>query len=347
MTDVFFIVSGIGALQCILFMLLLLVKKNRDVSDHILIVWFFVFFAHLMTGISDELSPNSTIKIFLRTIGLLHGPLFFMYAKAIFNQRFSNWDVLHFIPFTLIVLVSFFIPTAFQPSWEIVILFAKLIVLIAYPLYILYTCNRRIQKIKEKKLVLSRRKLSWIRIIAILFLISISIGVIRLSTELLVGVAYFELWDLTRYIILVTVIGFYGLKYGMVYTPEVPSEPRGAKKYRHSPLKTEEVNHFKNVIDTFFKENTAYLQHDFSLATLSNTINIPKHHLSQIINSEMNSTFYDLVNARRIAYAMERMRENHHLTLEGLGYECGFNSKSVFFQNFKKYTGQTPGSFRK
>lgn len=348
MSNLLLIVSGIGALQCVLFILLLFIKRNKKLPDYILMLWFSIFFFHLMIGINKIIKPTHPTEIFMMTMGLLHGPLFFVYTKTLFTQKLIRLDMLHFIPFVLLTTISFYIRPEFEMSWEIIMLFAKLIVLILYPIYILRSCNRRLQKVKDKKPGINGRRLSWIKIIAILFLISIGISIVRLTTELLVGVAYFEIWDLIRYIVLVTIIGFYGLKYGEVYTPDPSYEslPNDGK-YKHSPLKKEEVIYFKNVINTFFKENKAYLQHDFSLATLSQTVDIPKHHLSQIINSEMNSTFYDLVNTRRIEYAMRRIRESNNLTLEGLGYECGFNSKSTFFSNFKKKTGKTPGAYKK
>lgn len=348
MLSVLFIVLGIGALQCILFLLLLLIKKDKALPDHILIVWFSIFLIHLVLKITQVLNPGPYIEIFVSAIGYLHGPLFFIYTKTIFQKRLSRLDMLHFIPFAACILISFRIPSTYTMTWELIILVTKILSLTLYPIYIWYLCRKKASGTKTQKSDIERLNLSWVRIIAILFLVSIGISMVRLTTELLVGVAYFETWDLIRYIILVTVIGFYGLKYGMVYKPEVPYESvKDDKKYRHSPLKTEEVQYFKSVITSFFKESKAYLQPDFSLATLSQTINIPKHHLSQIINSEMGSNFYDLVNERRIAYAMRRIKENNNLTLEGLGYECGFNSKSTFFSNFKRKTGKTPGEYKK
>ncbi|MEM7514706.1 MAG: AraC family transcriptional regulator [Bacteroidota bacterium] len=129
--------------------------------------------------------------------------------------------------------------------------------------------------------------------------------------------------------------------------PAKKNASEGLKKYRHSPLQEKEILHYQHRINDFFGRSKAYLQPDFSLASLSEAVDIPKHHLSQIINSEMNSTFYELVNAKRIEYAMLNMRERDNLTLEGLGYECGFNSKSAFFSNFKKKTGKTPGQYKK
>ncbi len=350
MSNKLLIVSGIGAIQCVLFILLLLIKKGKKISDIILMCWFFVFFAHLMIFINKELIADNLATTFIRTIGFLHGPLFYLYAKSLFNLNFNRIDSLHFLPFSFFTVFSFFIPSDIELFWKITILITKLISIIFYTVYILFLYHRKRNQQKNRKLANRIHELSWIRIIAILFLISIGVSIVRLTVERIVGVSYFEIWDLLRYIILVTVIGFYGLKYGMVYKPEIPYESiEDYKKYKHSPLKNDEIKGLLNTIDNFFKENQMYLKPEFSLDMLATSIKVPKHHLSQVINSEMKTTFYDLVNTKRIEYAMLKIKEAHNLniTLEGIGYECGFNSKSAFFRNFKKKTGKTPGQYQK
>lgn len=350
MSNLLVIVSGIGSIQSILFALLILLKKKKHTHDWILFIWFLVFFIHLLIGIYREGNQTNIREILIWTIGFLHGPFFLMYAKVTFNIRLNRTDLLHFLPFLVFAFFSAYVPLHSETLWEIIILIAKLISLTFYPLYILYLFYQKLVFLKENCENNSVLELSWIKIIAFLFLISTGVSIMRLIIELSVGVSYFEFLDVLRYVILVTVIGFYGLKYGVVYKPELFNDfISDEKKYKHSPLNTSQIIKLRNVIDLFFQENEAHLNSDFSLADLSKSLNIPKHHLSQIINSEMNTTFYNLINTKRVEYAKGKLTAGNmsNLTLEGLGYESGFNSKSAFFHHFKKITGKTPGQFEK
>ena len=350
MTDILAIISGIGAIQCMLFALLIIAKKQRKLPDWVLLAWFLTFAIHLIISIIRKESVSITVEVLVMTIGFLPGPFFLLYTKALFKQSLHITSFLHFLPFVGFTCGGFFIPIAYDLTWEIFILIVKLISVSFYPLYVLYLYRKRQQLLKNQEANHHVLEFSWIRIIVILFLLSTGISLIRLSIELMVGVAYFEVWDVLRYVILVTVIGFYGLKYGMVYQPDVLTESNQKEtKYKHSSLQEREIKESVDQINHFFQENNIYLLSDFSLAKLSKAVNIPKHHLSQVINCAMGTTFYDLVNTKRIDYAMSRLQEGNQLniTLEGLGYECGFNSKSAFFHHFKKKTGKTPGQFKK
>ncbi|WP_299218186.1 AraC family transcriptional regulator [uncultured Aquimarina sp.] len=345
------IVSGIGAIQSILFALLIFIKKERNKSDWILMIWFLVFSIHLSLKLSIGFYEVTVIDILIMTISFLHGPLFLFYSNSILGGHFTKKSLLHFVPFLFFFIGCFYVEDIHEPNWEVILLIVKLISLIFYPSFILYHFKSKIRFLKSKTSNSSVLEYFWIKTAAIIFLISMGVSMIRLVTELNVGVSYFEFIDVLRYTVLVMIIGFYGLKYGTIYKPEEVSEHLSSNKgkYKHSPLKTNEINNIRRLINQYFKENKSYLNSDFSLTKLSRSIDIRKHHLSQVINAEMKTTFYDLVNTKRIEYAAHKIREGEssYLTMEGLGYDCGFNSKSVFFYHFKKQTGKTPGQYKK
>ena len=92
-----------------------------------------------------------------------------------------------------------------------------------------------------------------------------------------------------------------------------------------------------------------YLNSELSLTDLGEMLSMSKHQLSQVINSEFGMNFYEFVNG----YRLERFKtvalspENRHLSLLGIAFECGFNSKAAFNQFFKKKEGMTPTEYLK
>ena len=44
---------------------------------------------------------------------------------------------------------------------------------------------------------------------------------------------------------------------------------------------------------------------------------------------------------------IELKKLNNHLSLLGIGFEVGFNSKTTFNTTFKKITNKTPSEFKK
>jgi AraC-like DNA-binding protein len=96
-------------------------------------------------------------------------------------------------------------------------------------------------------------------------------------------------------------------------------------------------------------ENKPYLNPDLSLRDLANQIDIHPNHLSWILNQSIGKNFNEFINQYRIEAfkSKAKARENKHLTIEGLAYESGFNSKTVFNTYFKRETGLTPRQFLK
>jgi len=92
-----------------------------------------------------------------------------------------------------------------------------------------------------------------------------------------------------------------------------------------------------------------YLDPDLSLRNLAKQIDIHPNHLSWILNQGIGKNFNEFINQFRIetfkSIALEH--ENKKLSIEGMAYESGFNSKTVFNTFFKKETGLTPTQYLK
>jgi len=93
----------------------------------------------------------------------------------------------------------------------------------------------------------------------------------------------------------------------------------------------------------------AYLDENLTLSKLAELIPTTDKKLSTFLNQHLNITFYDMINAYRVESVKEKLLSNNYnnLTLLGIAYESGFNSKSSFNRIFKKETGLSPSEYKK
>ncbi len=94
-------------------------------------------------------------------------------------------------------------------------------------------------------------------------------------------------------------------------------------------------------------EDSIHHQADLKLAGLAEKLGTSSHRLSQLLNEDGRGGFSSFINMHRINDAQALISSMDHLTLEGIGYEVGFNSKSAFYSAFKKVTGITPAAYKK
>ena len=92
-----------------------------------------------------------------------------------------------------------------------------------------------------------------------------------------------------------------------------------------------------------------YLNPTLSLKELAEQIALHPNKLSWLLNEKLNKNFYEFINSYRLKeFQTKAIDQSYaHLSILGLAYESGFNSKSVFNHYFKKATGQTPKAWVK
>jgi AraC-like DNA-binding protein len=108
------------------------------------------------------------------------------------------------------------------------------------------------------------------------------------------------------------------------------------------------VEYAKKVLD-YMQSNKPYLAPELTLEELATQLSLKHRILSQTINESPGHNFYEFINRYRIKEASRLLtnpKDEKIAVLEVL-YEVGLNSKSSFNTLFKKYTGLTPGDFRK
>ncbi|KJF42272.1 tetratricopeptide repeat protein [Draconibacterium sediminis] len=99
----------------------------------------------------------------------------------------------------------------------------------------------------------------------------------------------------------------------------------------------------------FVTEEQPFLIPNLSLRLLADQVEIHPNKLSWLLNERIGKNFNEFINYYRIEYFKQLAPDpkNSHISLIGLAYESGFNSKTVFNTYFKKETGMTPKEFLK
>jgi AraC-like DNA-binding protein len=113
---------------------------------------------------------------------------------------------------------------------------------------------------------------------------------------------------------------------------------------------SENINPSKfSEINNLILKRRLYLKPKLSLKMISKQINLSEGYLSQIINSNTDNNFNEYINNMRVENAKKLLLDDEYFkyTITAIGLESGFNTKTSFYNAFKKITGHTPNNYKK
>jgi AraC-like DNA-binding protein len=128
---------------------------------------------------------------------------------------------------------------------------------------------------------------------------------------------------------------------------EAPEEPdeTSEEKYARSALTEAHAQQLASRITSAMEKDALYLDPNLSLQKLSRHAGALPNQVSQTLNEQIGSTFFDYIARHRIEAAKPMIREGRASTLT-VSLDVGFNSRSTFYKAFKRETGMTPKAYR-
>jgi len=113
----------------------------------------------------------------------------------------------------------------------------------------------------------------------------------------------------------------------------------------------EDIDELKKVfgdIEEYLKRNKSYLNPDLNLKTLAILMGVSQKEISKGINTFSGTNFHGYINQYRVSEAKIILQNEEYgkYSMAGIGEESGFNSKSSFYNNFKKEVGLSPKEYR-
>jgi len=91
-----------------------------------------------------------------------------------------------------------------------------------------------------------------------------------------------------------------------------------------------------------------YLNEELTLHSFAKEIDMSSRLISSCINKNMGHNFNEWVNNYRVEKALQIIKsdEKNTLSIEGIGRDSGFKSRSAMYAAFKKKLGHSPGFYR-
>ena len=169
------------------------------------------------------------------------------------------------------------------------------------------------------------------------------------KTFLMTNVYMSKIWPCMMSFYLL-IIGYKGLAQHEIFsgTEIIPVDENDNTLEKYS-IPPEKIRESMDRVARVMKEKKPYLDPGLTLPMLAEMAEVPRNTLSQAINESTGQNFYDYVNAFRIETVKEYLKnpEKQDMNILHIAMDAGFNTKATFNASFKKYTGLTPGEFRK
>ena len=317
---------------------------------------------------------NTKINYFLIPTSVAIAPLIYMYIKSITTSKFvfKKIDWWHFSPAILLILyrLCIYLYDAWQPGFDdvqngilklsldeafvlpFVALFGTLQMLLylAFTFQLFYNYRRKINQYFSNTYSL---ELNWIGSFLVVFSFLFLYGTIQTFIEAqITDLSYIQRWWLMFFtglaIIYVGIKGYFTdttklKKLDFSFSPNRITYPTLEEKQETKAISPQEMDLIKRMME----EEKAYLNPELTLSDLAKQGSMSRAQLSEVINAGFHKNFNDFVNMYRVEAFKRMLHEDKQkqLSLLGMAFECGFNSKATFNRVFKKLTSTSPSEY--
>lgn len=370
----------IGISQSLFVALVLLTKARKQGSDWVLFAWLITISCKLIIQLASIKTANYFDSQFsIGLVPLTFGPFLFLYTKYLMYRTFflQSKDYLHFIPFVIFTALYFLFfqgrlvfdsPMLVERDGflvaRIIYSFSFVASVVYYSLATLYLLKRYQKNISDRFSFHSKEiQLGWVFFLAVFFAVTHAMFVLLGIYNVFIEEQYFNIYLISD--ICLTVLAFsvsyFGIK--QPYLFKVPEDAKGKKidveeieieeeivkeKSKTSSLPSEVKESHIEKLYKHMETERPYLNPELTVQDLSKQLNIPRHHLTEILNNDIGKNFFNFINEYRVKEVQKRLLDSkyEHLTIVAIAFESGFNSKSTFNSIFKQYTDQTPTQWR-
>lgn len=355
----------IGAFQSFFFAIFLLVKKQNPLANIFMGIWLLTLglsFVEYWINVSETFRSYPHLAGIFSGTPLVNGPLFWLYAYYLLNPHKSwEWKQLwHFLPLAVYYIYAAFVFLNLSGEAKIDLMdqmmqgVVPLYLLIwggikalhgfCYMLWGLRLLNSHEKRMKDRFSNPHRIRIKWLKVLDLCLVAIYAIAILNWFMVIFLEINIEFVLGLCSGL-LVLVGGFFALRQGILFKPEelpqLSSLQPSTKPLIDTALQQKLMDHLD--------QTKPYLNPDFSLKDFADALQVHPKELSRAINEGLQMNFFTLINQHRVQEFQRQLIDpaNDHLSILGIAYESGFNSKTTFNTTFKKYVGKTPSAYKK
>lgn len=357
-------ITWVGFSQGLFAAILMMSKHERTVADKLLTAWLSLLSIEFLTCAIDYSLFGYPL---LSSSFLLFNPAFYLYVQSLVDRKFHlKWSQLfHLAPFVFFKVFAYvlhepFILTDFlnfdSTLWfRLLFSFGSLLSWVFYNYYTARTLFRhRKQLVNEFSNIESNKRVGWLLFIVVFYNLFTFVSVVlaSLSISLIFDFPLSPIYNYSAMLLFVYIFGFYGLRQRISYVEvEGNSEPEPEhdkkERYSQSLLTAERKIEIRLALEQYFLQKKPYLNPELNMHMISMALNFPKYQITEVLNMDIGKNFFQFVNEYRVAEVKLMLEKPNNLySIEAIGYDCGFSSKSSFFTVFKRIAGLTPQQYR-
>ncbi len=354
----------VGLIQAItLGALLIVLNKNKYKSTLFLGIFLILFGFETIPIVLDSLNVYPLYPIlYLLPFDFfwLHFPIFYVYVHqtCIYsNEKTEYWVLYPGIAAFIVQIAVFFLPYTTKVTITAsvgydIYFYGKVLYGLSIGIYTLRLLFKHKIEVRNYFSMLESKELTWARIF-LFYNISGSIVYTIFSTTIidsLFAKIFFATFDL----ILIYWVSYHGVQQRNILSLLAKKKDYEAISKKLSEkvdllaLSNDGLQELMQRIDDLMRNSEPFLDTDLTIMDLAKELDTHPKRISTAINMICHQNFNAYVNRFRIQKA-EKLLENEahtHFSIEGIGNEVGFHSKSAFYSAFKKFTGTTPSKYK-
>ena len=352
-----------GFLQGLILGLLLLRISRRKNRSTLFLALFVLTYSYCFIPIILEdmniLTYYPRLQVLPRPGEWLLAALFFMYIQEISileNKKIKYWWLYPGGFILLIQIIVFFLPVSTKLEISNAIWYRPLFLLghiysTAILIYGIQILRKHTKEVENQYSNVESKNLLWVRRFLIFAVFLFAMHFIAFFTYesttvrvIYAGMNVFMLyWASIHGVIQLNILpatSQKGADSGLIH----PSKPN-----TESPLLSfKEMQKILNKVEHYIKDSEAFVDRHLTIANVSEVLKVHPKRISMSINQVRQENFNTYINRYRIEKAEKMLMDKNkgNLSIEGIGYEVGFQSKSTFYSAFKRITGTTPNRYK-